>query len=549
MKRLLSIFVFWAIALSSIAQRFYSDVSTFNPKVGEPFEFVIHIENARFSNLVTPNFEPFRLIGKSTSRTNINGQTSETIVFTLMAMKQGTYKIPSVSAKINGQNMVTQPITVKVGKGRPEFEESPQTQDEPFMALAIESSKPYAYLGEPIEISYVLYANTLGKYSFLDQYLPPPTNVLIKEKIEYTKRDFKPATFKGKNVSKLELIKLIVQPTQVGYLKVPAGAITVELDKNTGNSRPQNPFDLFFNAFTDNSIYRRNVRAEELNIPVKSLPNENIPSGFKGAIGNYSVEAMIADTNVLQGESFSYKMTLYGSGNINILSDYTFPSNDDWDVFKPLVKAEIDDSTGIPMGKIEYVFSIIPKKSGLLKLPAQRFVFFNPDKEKYEVISTPEFEMNVKANESLTLSSDELNSTPTFKSRKGITWNEIAMALISIVLSTGIGFGIWKFIQYRKSRKIAYSSSVALKKLNEIQLADDKYTKLERWLVDILKSKYGADEYYSQLDKVKYLRTKGIEDDKIQIILRIFDQCQAARYAPVSDLQGQELFDLCKKLV
>lgn len=549
MKNILCIWFFFGIIFSSFAQRFYSDVSNLKPNVGEPFEYVITIENARFSGLSVPDFGPFQIIGKTNNKYNFNGVRTESISFTLIPTQQGVYKIPSSSATINGVVMHTKPITIKVGKGNTAFENSNSTKNEPYIALAIESSKSFAYLGEPIEISYVLYANTLGKYSFIEQYLPPPTNALLKEKIEYSKRDFKPATYKGKNVSKLELIKIIVQPTQVGFLTVPAGAITVELDRNEGNRAPQNPFDAFFGGFMDNNIFRKNIKAQALKIPVKSLPNSNVPTGFKGAIGSYGIEASVYDTNAVEGESFTYKLLLSGAGNINLLPSYLIDSDNNWDVFTPQIKSDIDDSTGIPLGKIEYSYSFIPKKSGNLIIPAQKFVFFNPTSGLYEVLHTKEISMHVKEN--VTLVSESNNSIQNFKERPGIRWTEILLAFISIVFSVGAGLGVWQLLKYVKKQKTSYSPTKMLKELEPIQLlkGNDKYVAWEKWLLLLLKQKYAIDEYYSQLDKKTYLLSKAVPDEHIQVIIRIFEHCQAARYAPMSELHESELYNLSKKLV
>lgn len=227
MKKFLFSFLLWGFFNTVFGQQFYIEASTTNPKVGEPFEVVVNLVNVKYSELKLPGFMGLQIVGTSNYKQNINGKIQHSFVHTLVASTPGSHRILGAEAVINGKRVKTQDLLIKVEKN-PRLPEqnsgsnSPASnKKEPYLALSIESSKPFAYLGEPIEISYVLYANTLGIYSFSNQVMPQPINALIKEKIENKKRDFKSATYDGKSLSKLELVKLIIQPTQVGTLTVP----------------------------------------------------------------------------------------------------------------------------------------------------------------------------------------------------------------------------------------------------------------------------------------------------------------------------------------
>lgn len=550
MHRLFFIFFTVFFSFSFYAQEIDVQVSNLNPKVGEPFEIIYTVRANRYSQLSFPDFKPLRIIGRATNKMQINNRKEDSFVFTLLADKQATYRIPPASVTIGNKRYNSKSVQIKVGLGETKTRETGDPKA-PFLALAIEASKDKVYLGEPIEISYVLYANTLGKYSFGDQYMPPPQNALIYEKIEYSQRTFKPAVFKGKSLSKIDLVKLIVQPTQVGELIIPDAALLVQLDKNPEQNPVDDPFAFLFGNIFEDQIIRKHLRAEALHIPVLSLPQQNVPVDFKGAIGQFSIEVSAFDTLGKIGESLPVKILLSGSGNINLLSDFIFNTGTDWETFSPQITKNINDSTGIPIGKIEFVFSLIPKKAGQLLIPAQRFSFFNPHTGNYETLNSEAIPVFVNESDKPAPSpSISTNTAPAFKKPKGISF-AFLLSIIGGSILLALLFFFRKKIGTKKIKKSPFSVEKFRKKWENIQSLQgvDVYTKMERWLLDFVKEKYGLNEFYAQVDKRNYLLNSGVNLSDADIILRMFEACQDARYAPVSASNREALDTWAKQLL
>src|SRR5690606_26629390 len=99
--------------------------------------------------------------------------------------------------------------------------------------------------------------------------------------------------------------------------------------------------------------------------------------------------------------------------------------------------------------------------------------------------------------------------------------------------------------------KSTFSVEKFRKKWENIQSLQgvDVYTKMERWLLDFVKEKYGLNEFYAQVDKRNYLLNSGVNLSDADIILRMFEACQDARYAPVSASNREALDTWAKQLL
>ncbi|MGH2645540.1 MAG: BatD family protein, partial [Chitinophagaceae bacterium] len=102
--------------------QFTTTASSTHVGSGEPFRVQFTIQNAsRISDFQAPAFRGFEVLSQSQSQStsNINGKVSQSISyeFVLQANTQGRYTISGASARIDGNQMRSNPISIDVERG------------------------------------------------------------------------------------------------------------------------------------------------------------------------------------------------------------------------------------------------------------------------------------------------------------------------------------------------------------------------------------------------------------------------------------------------
>jgi|GEM_PF-1444788 len=563
------VYSFLLQALPVSAQQVISEISTRTAAPDEPFTVVFTLRNLTAKKLYVPDFGPLDLRSgpsQSTSNTNINGviTTEWSFIYTLSGHRAGTYTIPAAYAIENGKKIYSKPLQVTIsGRRKPGQAPPPEPQKEtsdtraPEMYLVVESSHEKAYLGQPVEISYCLYANGVGIYSFFDEYLPQPENALVKLKKEMDEKKFETGTYRGKRMQKLVLLKFLVQPVTVGTLRVPAPALGVQFEREQRN--PQQPggmqdlMNMFFGSFMEeNRPVRQRLRGNALSLPVLSLPGTGIPEGFRGAIGEYSVSASMPDLDVKAGKSIAYTIKVKGKGNINLLSELPLKLPEDWEVYGPQVQRNVDDSTTIPAGEIDFVYSLIPRKEGKTYIPPQRFVYFNPDKGVYEIGRTDSIAVNV-------LPGDRLNAVEapgtsetgqSLRSLPGMSWFTLLWAGIGLLLAAVLVAAGLEWRKRRRNRITRTGRAAFRQKLVALQQLPEEeiFRELEKWLVLWARERMDIDDVYTNTDLGRRFREQGLDEARTALWLEIWKACNDARYAPASAADARNWIEKAKQL-
>jgi hypothetical protein len=129
-------------------------------------------------------------------------------------------------------------------------------------------------------------------------------------------------------------------------------------------------------------------------VNVLPLPKENVPPGFSGAIGNYSLRVTAGPTNVAVGDPITVRVQISGRGALDSL---TLPAQTDWrdfNTYPPPSKVEADPLRLEGTKSFEQV--VIPQNQEIKALPPMRFSFFNPDSRKYVTLSGPTIALIVR---------------------------------------------------------------------------------------------------------------------------------------------------------
>ena len=156
--------------------------------------------------------------------------------------------------------------------------------------------------------------------------------------------------------------------------------IRQKLDIETG----QVGRSIFFTSPTSQEV---EVASEPISLPVEPLP-AGAPAGFKGAVGQFTVESKMIPEQVNEGEPVTWTLTLRGTGNWPAgveLPSRTVPTQ--IRTIQPKLRREFN-GIEIFTGAIVEDLVMIPVSAGEFELPSVKFVYFDPKKKSYEAIET-----------------------------------------------------------------------------------------------------------------------------------------------------------------
>ncbi|MFA9196401.1 MAG: BatD family protein [Aliarcobacter sp.] len=164
--------------------------------------------------------------------------------------------------------------------------------------------------------------------------------------------------------------------SKAGSFTLPT--IRQKLDIETGQAGRS----IFFTSPTSQEV---EVASEPILLPVEPLPG-GAPTGFKGAVGQFTVESKMIPEQVNEGEPVTWTLTLRGTGNWPAgveLPSRTVPTQ--IRTIQPKLRREFN-GIEIFTGAIVEDLVMIPISAGEFELPAVKFVYFDPKKKSYETI-------------------------------------------------------------------------------------------------------------------------------------------------------------------
>lgn len=145
--------------------------------------------------------------------------------------------------------------------------------------------------------------------------------------------------------------------------------------------------------FSFSSSSQGQLRIAPFKLTIQELPQIGRPADFSGAIGIFTLQGALSKSQVRPGDIITLKMELNGQGWLN---NAPMPSPSLSKEFKSYPAKE-----GLRLDhRISTEQIIIPVTTNAIAINAVHFNYFNPQKEKYEVCSSPQFNLSFWAPES-----------------------------------------------------------------------------------------------------------------------------------------------------
>ncbi len=365
---------------------------------GEAFRLTITVSGSdarKAPEPVLPRLKYFEIAGKSTSQqismtdfTKIN--VTKTIVYQVIANKEGTFKIPPVSLKYKGKTYKTDPIKIIVDSNAP-IPSGPRTArrrslfpdfgsafDDPFPPRATRVAKNDLFITmETDKVEVVPYEQVIATFSFYNAVnlwetpnydKPDFSGFWVEEMIFENGKKEKTSTeeIKGKlyNVTK---IRYALAPLMVGKSKIGKATLTAKID----------PWSRSRKLFT-----------KPVTINVKPYPEEGKPEGFTNMVGSYKLTSSVKPLNPSVNESMTLRITIEGEGYLKPVPPPSKPSIPGAEVFDPKVTDTFDVKGAVARSVRVIEYPVIPREAGEKTVAPIKFAWYDPAQKKYVVAET-----------------------------------------------------------------------------------------------------------------------------------------------------------------
>lgn len=582
----------WANVTLAQGNTFTATVDKNTVAVGEQFQisFSLNGNGDRFHPPAFNGFEVYSGPNVSTSMSNINGVTSMSIAYSyvLAATKEGDIQIGAGTIYVNGKLFSTRPVSIKVTKGSPRRQQPQQQQnarvdDAPmgdvskqiFLRAVID--KKNAYQGEQMTVSYRLYTRIGILESQLDKL--PELNGFWSQDMNDQKTQqnvtWHSEIIDGMKYNVADVKQTIVFPQKSGDLTIDPLIMTFIVRQQAA---PRDAMEQFFGgSFKDVKV---KLKSPALTIRVRELPEAGKPADFGGAVGSFTMNAYVDRTALKSDEPLNYNVKIAGTGNIMLIKNPApaFPA--DFEKYDPKVTDTINKSTGRINGNRFYNFLLIPRHKGDYTIEPLKFSYFNPGTGRYVTLTSKAFAIAVakgktETNVSELSSADKQDVKMLEKDIRYIKTNDTSYSKSgqtffgSLTYNLLLLVGPLLFIAglvYRKADEKANSDIVKVRsrkasKIAAKHLADAKKAMTAKnssaFYEALFKGLYGYLSFklnipYANLDKdviADALRSKSVNDSTIAKLEETLDLCDMARFAPVSGINEQEMFERGKNII
>lgn len=532
-------------------------------------------------NFVPPSFSDFTVVGgPNTSVSNywVNGKRSysKTYSYFLSPKKQGSFTIKQATIEIKGETYKTFPVIIKVTKAidKPKNPNDPNYIASQKIHLVAEVSKTNPYLNEAITVVYKLYvANATGVESWRDKESPKFSD-FWNQNIEVKAYEPVNAKYNGEDYRYVVLKKYVLYPQKTGKLKLEPYVLDLTV------AVPTSRYDIFGQRITKNVPLT--ITAGNRVIDVKPLPEEGKPADFSGAVGDFTFNVTTSKRALDAGESLQANIEVSGRGNLKLfqLPKLSVPSS--LEVYEPEHTESVSTNLAGMRGKISDTYTVVPQFKGKYPLPSVSFSYFDLNSKTYKRLTSDEIIIDVvNGPSSVTSNTSSANSNTNIKQTVNTNTNSFAFIKTNANLVPMVSKPFFKsvlfwlllllpflsiplFILIQKNRekrsadifgnRIRKADRLAKKYLTEAKKALGKkesfYIALEKAFHNYLKAKLHIETSDFNKEKIeKLLADKQVEAPVISEFMSILENCELARYTPITQVTMQNDYEKSVKTI
>ena len=528
------------------------------------------VMNENGDNFTPPNFENFQIIGgpnQSIKTSYVNGEQnfSKTFSYFLKPLKKGKLIIYQATVTIDGQEYKSLPVEVNVTnsvKGANSNSDNEYFDDDNIELIA-SVSKSSPYINEPITIVYKLYYKSPINVSNASESEAPKYKDFFTQNIKIPQLKVDRETYKGQIYNVVDWKKVVLYPQRDGNLEISPLSLNLVLDF------PTNKRDFFGNIIRDQAS--KIITTGSKIITVRKLPDNGKPKNFSGAVGQFEFDIILNKNSLKASESFQAKVKVTGQGNLKLfdLPNLMVPAS--MELYEPERKENVKTNLSGMSGTIENIYTIVPKYQGKFPIQELEFSYFDPLEKTYKTVKSQKLNIDVFEGPTLSSNNNENIVLPVSESFKFIkkennftiinkeqfSNTSTFYILLSIPLLSLLSFIIFYSLpkrrelnNYEKIKKVYKQIKINLNNAEKsIGNKDEFYDLVEKAIYNCLKARFSIETNKLNKESIKkQMILDGISVDKIEIILKLVESCERARYSNSSDYEMTNDLNIARKI-
>jgi hypothetical protein len=515
-----------------------------------------------------PSFENFEVLmgpSQSISSSFINGKRSfsKSYTYVLRPKKQGQLIIDSASITIDNTVYTTDPKTVLVTEpiDNPNAPKTAQDIADESLYLVATLSNDRPYLNQGVLVTYTLY---FSPRVYINNFIPvenPTYKNFWSQDLPIKEYETRRTTFKNESFNAVDLKTVVLYPQKSGSLALDPFALELYVQIPTGRR------DFFGDPIMRSAT--KTVKAGDLSINVRELPEEGKPSDFSGAVGDFELSVDASRTSLEANESTQIKVKISGKGNLKLLSipELSLPSA--LEKYDPEYTDNVRVNREGMNGSVTDSYTVVPRYAGSYPVDPVAFTYFDPNTKSYKTLNSDLFDLTVEGS---TLLPNTSASTPIVEKNTPVTsgfksnayqtslvtmisspWFESNAYYLILALLLILGFTINSIIKTLKTRlgSSAQGTKKALpKKIKTLLKRADKLTReqnpefysIASEILFLCLEKYsGVDlSTASTQEREEKLQTLGADKGLIERINTINDRILMVRYSGSASARIEE---------
>ena len=542
--------------------------------------------NAKAEKVASVNFNAFNVLGGpsqsySSSTSIVNGKvsstTSYTYTYTLQATKEGTFTVPAVTFVVDGKQVKSNPVTIKVvaasaadpdptGVSRQQSRtQTTQAFDKKDVFVKAYASKTNPYQGEQVIVTHKLYVGTSVNGGFRVEKVDMPTQSGFWS---YTLGDpnadapHSVETINGKKYNVYEVRRTALFPQKSGTLTVSPMKIDF-LGRVIYQMRSNDFWDDFCGGGSQRSQdYNLNLTSNSITLNVRSLPENGRSDHFSGVVGSFKMDSRLTRNELKTNDAANLIVTIEGTGNLQHIEAPNINFPPDFDVTEPKITDNINTRGNSVTGSRSFEYILIPRSAGDFTLPPAEFVYFDNASGQYKTLQTDEYQLKVEkgvgdAGVSTTMANQKdvqildrdirfIKSVdngfrPAGNRIFGSLWYWLLLSLP--ILLFVLFLLIWRKqlenrsnvvqMKDRRANKVSRKRLKKAGKLLEENKKEEFYVEISRALWGYMSDKFHIPLAQLSMETVEMkLKEKNLSEESISDFIATLNQCEYARFAP-----------------
>jgi len=535
------------------AQEVSSSVSTKNISITESIIFTIKISNVdenpsvdiskiedSFSIISGPN------IGSEYRFVNGDRTSSRSISWTLIAKERGILEIPSLKVNIGQKILITEPHKIQVSK-------QTANQDTKDLFLEVEVSSNEAYVGEQIKLTYTFYTRVASKV--LSTEFPKYNDFWVEKLfdpvgIQFTPESWTDIEINGYNYKSLKIYEVALFPIEEGIYNLDSMIMKIETKNKDSSFNRLFWDDPFFDTFSQRTRAKLLV-SEPISIEVSSL--QNIPANYTGAVGDFTLNSSLSNSNIDEGSPVVFKVILDGKGNLSNIGRPKIVFPEEFDIFEGETKIEksiADDFSG----SITWEYNLIPRREGSYIIDSIEIPFFSSNTKSWTKALSKDINLKVNKSTIYDLSDKEILSSnsnliryirageqnwissSTLKIQNSIFYILFLALMLFIIPYFESSFrNLKRYLNHYIKLNTALNNS-----LKSLDLAHSIYEDGTRIIIKYFNQKNILSSINIDITSLKSIIKDRIKANDFDAISKILDEFQAKSYSQLKDDKDEE---------